>query len=304
MNGALSDVLKQRNIPFYRDVLTATLCSFHIGGPAALVIEPQCGNELVDAVRLCREYGVPFSVIGKGTNILFDDGEIHTALIRTTALNAVRFDENEVRADCGVSLVRLAFLAAARDRADLAFAAGIPGTVGGAVFMNAGANGACVGDLVKSVRVYDPQSDKIKTLFVDELNYSYRKSIFQENHDVILSATLRVANRAPREEVLSNMRAFNLHRSRTQPCHLPSAGSVFRRPRPDVAISRIIDELGLKGLRVGGAVVSHVHAGFIVNDGNATAADVKALMEALQNIMEKERGIRPIPEVRFIPEQV
>ncbi len=301
MTRALEEVLRKTDVPWRAGVMSAALSTFRIGGPAAVLIEPRCMGELVTAVKLCKETHCPFAVIGRGSNILFDDAPLPMALIRTVRLNAVRFTSYGVKADCGLSLGGLCTLAASRGFADLCFAYGIPGTLGGGVFMNAGAHGRELSECVRSVTVYSPETDKIETLFNDQLNFSYRKSIFQENSTVILSATLFLRERADPTAVFAQMRDLRAARSRTQPVELPSAGSVFRRPAPDLPIGRLLDELGLKHLRVGGAAVSGKHAGFIVNLGGATAADVKQLIVQIQNIVEKERGIRPQTELRFIP---
>ncbi len=297
----LADVLKEKTIPFRTGVMTATLCTFRIGGRADMVIEPRCVGELIEAIRCCTGLGLPFAVIGKGSNLLFDDGETHTALIRTVALDTVRFFDGELEALCGVSLARLAHLCAKKGSDALSFAAGIPGTLGGAAVMNAGAHGKAIGELVKSVVAYDLESDRIKTLFNHQLNYSYRKSVFQSENMFILSARLSVGSHCDPCDALAKIRHFAEIRRATQPLDLPSAGSVFRRPAPGILLSKIMDELGLKGMRVGDAAVSQKHAGFIVNLGNARAADVKKLILQIQNIVEKERGIRPQPELCFIP---
>ena len=297
----LADVLKEKTIPFRTGVPAATLCTFRIGGTADIVIEPRCVGELIEAVRCCLSLELPFAVIGRGSNLLFDDGQIHVVLIRTVALDTVRFFEGEVQALSGVSLARLAHLCAEQGSEALSFAAGIPGTLGGAVVMNAGAHGKSVGELVRSVVAYDFGADRVKTLFNHQLNYSYRNSVFQEKNMLVLSASLALGARCEPMDAMSKIHLLAVKRKATQPLDLPSAGSAFRRPAPDIALSRIMDELGLKGMRVGDAAVSQKHAGFIVNLGNAKAADVRELMLQIQNIVEKERGIRPQPELRFIP---
>lgn len=303
MTGVLEDVLKGRGMPYRLGVLTAELCTFRIGGPAKLVIEPTCIGELLDAVMLCQSGGYPYTVIGRGSNILFDDGEIETVLIRTNGLDAARvLDGGLLYAHCGVSLGALTTLAAREGLEGLTFACGIPGTVGGAIFMNAGAHGSAILDVTKSVTVLDVREQKIKTLFNHQLNNSYRNSVFQKENAVVLHATFALKPHGDPARILAEMQALRARRRVSQPLTEPSAGSAFRRPAPDVFVSKIIDELGLKGMRVGGAAVSRKHAGFIVNVGGATAKDVRTLIAEIQNIVERERGFRPIPEIRFIPE--
>lgn len=269
-----------------------------------LVIEPCCMGELIEAVMLCEQYGFRYAVIGKGSNVLFGDEEIETVLIRTVYLDAVQaFPDGRVRALCGVSLANLTALAAREGFDGLCFAAGIPGTLGGAAFMNAGTSMGDMSEVIESADVLLPKSNEIKTLFNQELGFSYRNSRFQGENMVLLSVLLKLRPGFDPDMLFGKMRKLNLARKTNQPLELPSAGSVFRKPRADVAVSKIVDELGLKGRRIGGAEVSKKHAGFIVNIGGATSTDVHALIEEIQNTVERERGFRPIPEIRFIPEK-
>ena len=188
MTRGLADVLKEKNIPVREGVLAAALSTFRIGGPVALLIEPRNEAELIEAVRAAVLFERGFRVIGRGSNILFDDGEIATVLIRTTALNAVRETDAGFIAQCGVSLPALCDRAARRGLAGLTFACGIPGTIGGGVYMNAGAHEYALSDVLKSVTAYYPEADRKETYFVSELNSSYRYSRFQSENAVILSA--------------------------------------------------------------------------------------------------------------------
>lgn len=303
MTRVLADVLKKEGIAVRENVQTASLCTIRIGGTASFLVTPFCKNELISAIRIFRAYGFPYALIGRGSNVLFADGHIPIALIRTTQLDAVRFIKTGLVADAGVSLAGLSARTAARGFADLAFASGIPGTLGGALFMNAGAHGDCMAKSVVSVTVYDVEQGEIKTLFKDELNYSYRDSVFQHKNYCILSAELALRDVGESAQIFARIRAQNAHRRATQPLEYPSAGSVFRRPSPDVPISAVLDALGCKGMCVGDAAVSEKHAGFIINRGAASAKDVMTLIERLQNILEEERGMRPQTELRFVPEK-
>lgn len=303
MIRALKDVLKERCIPYRQDVPAATLCTFRIGGNLKLLVEPRCIGELIFVADYCHRLKQPFAVIGRGSNILFGDNEIKTVLIRTTALDTVVFTASgRICADCGVSLGKAARLAAEAGLGGLTFACGIPGTVGGALYMNAGAHGSSIADITEQVLIFDLDDGKTKTVFHDQLNGSYRKSVFQAKNVLILQATLRLKKGGDSQLLCSEMQSLLMHRRATQPIGIPSAGSTFCRPAPDVCLSEILDKLGLKGMRVGGAEVSTKHAGFIVNNGGATAHDVRTLISNIQNIVEREKGFRPIPEIRFIPE--
>ena len=304
MRASLKEALTKRKILFREDVQTATLSSFRIGGNAALVIEPRCTGELIEAVLLCERYEFRYAVIGKGSNILFGDGEIETVLIRTVYLDAVQcFSDGRIHVLCGVPLGRLAALAAREGFAGLCFASGIPGTLGGAAFMNAGTSVGDMSKVIESAEILFPKTGEIKTLINQELSFSYRKSRFQDENMVLLSAFLKLKPGSDPDALFDEMRRSNRLRKGSQPLEFPSAGSVFRKPSADLAISKIVDELGFKGRRVGGAEVSKKHAGFIVNVGGASSADVHALIEEIQNTVEREKGFRPIPEIRFIPEK-
>ncbi|MBR5601258.1 MAG: UDP-N-acetylmuramate dehydrogenase [Clostridia bacterium] len=297
----LTDALKEKNIPYRTGVLTATLCSFRIGGVAALLIEPQCPGELVESVALCQRLNCPYYLVGRGSHLLFPDGAISTVLIRTAALQAIRETAHGLEAACGASLARLSYLAATQGMGGLTFAFGIPGTLGGGVYMNAGAHGGALSDVVRWVKYYDPEQDEIKTVFKNELSFSYRYSTFQSEKRVILSAELMLQRGHDPQALLQKMRKQSCARKTSQPLELPSAGSCFKRPSEGVPIAKMIDELGLKGLRIGGAAISQKHAGFVVNLGGATAADVKSLIKEIQKILQKERGITPQPELQFVP---
>lgn len=301
MRRLFEDVLKSKQIIFQKNVETARLCTFRMGGVCDYLIEPQCIGDLIGAVMLCRHVGMPYVVIGRGSNLLFSDAQMPIALIRTTALNSVRMMANgEFVAACGVSLPRLARLAATRGYSDLAFACGIPGTLGGGICMNAGAHGKSLGEAVKWVKVLQPKTGEIRTLFNKELSFSYRNSIFQQENMLVLEACLALKHRADPDAISAQMRALLAHRAATQPLSLPSAGSVFRRGEDGVSMGKIIDELGLKGMRCGNAAVSEKHAGFIVNLGGARASDVCTLIDCIKGIVKRKKGFEPMTEIQMI----
>lgn len=302
MHGVFEDALKKRNIKFSKNVKTADISTFRIGGPCRYFVEPQCPGELIDTVLLCEGGGLPYTVVGRCSNILFADGVIEQVLISTLRLDAVFPTANGLIADCGVMLPRLAGLTAARGFADLSFAAGIPGTLGGGLVMNAGAHEKSLGSLVEWVKVYFPDTEKIRTLFNDELSYSYRNSAFKSNNMVALRAKLTFCVKREPALIAAEIKALQAKRTASQPLNLPSAGSVFLRTPDGVSMGKIIDELGLKGLCVGNAAISEKHAGFIVNLGGATSADVQALIAIIKEKTQKERGIMPITEIRIIGE--
>ena len=301
----LADALKKQKIEFYENVPGSSLSTIRIGGPVALLVKPACEGELLLCVKLCAAMAVPYAVIGRGSNLLFADDPMPLAVILTERLDAIRrLSECRFYAQCGVPLMRLSLLAAGSGYADLAFACGIPGSLGGALYMNAGAYGGEMADVVESVEVYDLEYDKIKTYFNKELSFSYRKSRFQAEKCVILGATLCFKKQAEPCAVLTQMRCLNKKRRTMQPIGLPSAGSAFKRSDPQISVAKMIDGSGLRGYRIGGAQISEKHTGFIVNAGDATAADVKALIAFVQNKLEEKYGCRPDPEIRFLPEDI
>ena len=305
MTGGLARILKTGDIPFAEHAPTAPLSTFRIGGTCRYLISPRCQGELLYAVAAIREAGLPYLIVGRGSNLLFEDGEMSCAVLQTAAVNAVKnVGRGEFVADCGASLAGLARLTARQGFADLTFAAGIPGTVGGGTLMNAGAHGKSLGESVRSVTVLEIDTNKITTYFNEQLAFSYRNSKLQADKCLILRVTLCCGIHADPASVLAERRALLARRAATQPLDLPSAGSAFRRPRADVPLAKIFDEIGLKGLAVGGAMVSAKHAGFIVNTGGATARDVRALIAKIQDITEAERGFRPEPEIHFASERV
>ncbi len=300
MRAAFEDVLAKRRIHFEKNVKTSSLCTFRIGGTCDYLIEPRCQGELVDAVMLCRHFKIPYEIIGRGSNLLFPDGELPLALIRTTRLVGVRREGSDLIADCGVTLPYLARRLAALGFEDLAFACGIPGTLGGGVYMNAGAYGKDLGGVIKWGKVLDATAGEIRTFFNKELSFSYRNSAFQRDKHIILQVCLSLKDRCDPDVAATHIQSNLTRRAATQPLHLPSAGSVFRRPPTGEPVSRVIDELGLKGMRCGGAAVSCKHAGFIVNQGDATAENVECLIAATQAIVKKKRGFLPEVEIQRI----
>ena len=271
-------------------------CSFRIGGPADLFIEPGSEAELIEILRFLREAGEKPVIIGKGTNLLVRDEGVRAPVVHVgEALGGVSARGETLAAGAGESLSRIA--AAARDAglSGFVFAHGIPGSLGGAVEMNAGAYGGEMKDVVASVRWLDETGALRETA---DAGFSYRRSRFSDGEGVILSAALRLTPGDP-AEIAARMHELWERRSSSQPLSKPSAGSTFKRPATGYAAA-MIDGAGLKGFRLGGAQVSEKHAGFVINTGGATCADVLALMAHIQEAVEREYGVLLEPEVRII----
>lgn len=277
--------------------------SFRIGGPAVRMAFPDSEAQLVLLLELTARCGVKPLVIGNGTNLLAPDQGLDCLVIDTSeAMNRIEIGgECILRAEAGVSLARLADTACKQSWSGLEFAHGIPGTLGGAVCMNAGAYGGEMVQVVSAVRAWIP-GEGARTLRGAELEFGYRRSFFTQHPEcVVLSAEICLQ---PGEttEIREKMQELMQRRKTSQPLELPSAGSTFKRPQGYYA-GTLIDQCGLKGLRVGGAMVSEKHAGFVVNCGHATAADVKELIRQVQQRVAQEKGVHLEPEVRILPEE-
>ena len=301
MSGALEKKFQEYGIPYRTDVCAALLSTFRIGGIVGIVAEPRCEGELLQAATLCRACGAPYAVIGNGSNLLFEDGRIETVIIRTVALDAVRITKTGAHASCGVPLPKLSALTARAGFSGLQFACGIPGTLGGGLAMNAGAHGKCLSDVVRAVRIWDPDTCEIKTDINFKWNTSYRNIGYKDKNTVFLSADLVLEPDKDPEVILAEIKHLKVARAAAQPLQFPNAGCAFCRPHPDLPIGKLLDELGCKGMAVGAAAVSQKHAAFIVNRGGASANDVKKLMLEIKKKVEKERGIILQSEIRIIP---
>ena len=274
--------------------------SFRIGGPARRMAFLASGEQLVLLLAEAERLGARPLVIGNGTNLLCPDAGLDRLVIDTSAaLNRVESaGPDTVTAEAGASLARAADFACRQGLTGLEFAHGIPGTVGGAVCMNAGAYGGEMRQVVQAVTVLFPE-EGIRTLSGGDLDFGYRRSFLTDRPDaVVLRAVFRLAPGNP-EEIRRQMRELMERRRASQPLDLPSAGSTFKRPEGYFA-GTLIDQCGLKGLTVGGAQVSEKHAGFIVNRGGATSADVRELIRQVQARVLDATGVRLEPEVRII----
>lgn len=278
--------------------------TFRVGGPARLFLLPKSPEKAEKAAAVCRAEGEPLFFLGNGSNLLAADGGYEGVVLATGGMDRVERRGNTVTADCGVPLPRLAAWAAEEGLAGLEFASGIPGTVGGAVTMNAGAYGGELAQVVQTVEYLDETGER-RRFSGTECGFSYRHSIFSNHPEwLVLSAELALEP-GEKAEIRARMAELNARRREKQPLEYPSAGSTFKRPAPKpdgtpVYAAALIDGCGLKGLRVGGAQVSEKHAGFIVNTGGATCADILALMDTVRERVLRERGVELEPEVRLL----
>ncbi|NLB29360.1 MAG: UDP-N-acetylmuramate dehydrogenase [Clostridiales bacterium] len=273
--------------------------SFKIGGPVQAMVFPKNESELALTVRGLRPFETPSLIVGNGTNLLVAEKPLALIAVKTPPGESgiKQLSETAIRAYCGAPLSRLAAFACESGLSGLEFAHGIPGSVGGAVFMNAGAYGGEVGDFITSVDAVSLRGGA-RTFLRGECGFSYRHSAFCENGAVILGAVFEL-NPGDKSEIREKMRALGEQRREKQPLDLPSAGSTFKRPSGAFAAA-MIDEAGLRGFRVGGASVSEKHAGFVVNDGGATFDDVLRVIEHVKNEVFRRTGTLLVPEVRIV----
>lgn len=272
--------------------------TFKIGGPADFFAEPQNKEMLVSLFLLCKEHKVPFTIIGAGSNLLVSDNGIDGVVCRLSGeFDSVSVSGTTISAGAAISLAKLSKAAQREGLSGLEFASGIPGTLGGAVYMNAGAYDGEMKDVVVETEYMD-ENGEIHTISGDAHEFSYRHSAFSGKNDVILSVKMNLTPKDP-AEISEKMRDLNARRKEKQPLDKPSAGSTFKRPTGFFA-AKLIEDAGLKGFFVGDACVSEKHAGFVVNNGNATAEDVCNLMEAVQKEVKEKFGVNLEPEVKYI----
>jgi UDP-N-acetylmuramate dehydrogenase len=273
--------------------------SFRIGGPADVLVAPRTMEELRDvALHLFRQR-IPFTVLGAGSNVLVSDLGIRGVVLKIgKGVDRIRIDGETVVAESGAGLPALAKLSAARGLAGLEFSAGIPASVGGAVVMNAGAHGHAMAEVVRAARIITPDGEQV--LPAEALGFAYRTSALQAVNCVVLEATLQLTRSDP-AQVRGRTEEWLRQRGETQPLGPPSSGCVFRNPPGDHA-GRLVDLAGGKGLAVGGARVSDLHANYILNIGRATAADVAALMDKVSALVMEKFRLRLEPEIKFLGE--
>ena len=280
------------------DELLARHTSFRIGGGAEVMAFPKSEDELSALLKKSALLDWKFAILGAGTNVLApDEGVQGLVICLKDCLNGMRqTDETHIQVMAGVTMSRAAVFAANLGLAGMEFAHGIPGTVGGGVYMNAGAYGGEISDICESVQVMD-YSGEVKTLSRDQMDFSYRHSCLEGREAVVVSAVFELIPGSS-DEIRRKMKDFQQRRMASQPLDLPSAGSAFKRPSGGYAAA-LIDQAGLKGYRIGGAAISEKHAGFAVNLGGATAADVKALLTQVSETVYNSTGILLEPEIRI-----
>ncbi len=274
-------------------------CStFHAGGPADVLFYPQTSAEIQEAIVLCKKNGIPFQILGRGSNVLISDQGIRglTIYLRRN-FNQLECRGNMIYANCGVSLAQIAAMAARNGLSGLEFASGIPGSLGGAILMNASAYDGETKNVVKS-STYLTEDGEIKTIHGEEHAFSYRHSIYSDMKAIILEAELELTP-GSKPEIYEKINDFQVRRRTSQPLDKHSAGSAFKRP-PGYYASKLIADAGLKGFRIDDAGVSEKHAGFIVNHGTATASEINHIFAHVKKTVKEKFDVSLETEVRWL----
>ena len=299
MNDIIQKIKEENICKIDEDVSLSKLTTYRVGGKASCIAYPKDINELVNLLKLLKSNGIKYKLLGNGSNLLFSDNDYQGVLIKLSEFNNIEFiSKNKLRVGAGYSLIKLSLLTAKKGLTGLEFASGIPGSVGGAVFMNAGAYKSDMGYVVESVKVLTPNYEVIN-LENKEMNFHYRSSYLQKNRDYIcleVIIKLQFGKKDAIEEVIKERRE---RRIASQPLEYPSAGSVFRNPDGNFA-GKLIEDCSLKGMKRGGAMISDKHANFVVNYKDATSSDIKYLIDLAHDKVLEKYGIDMKIEQEFV----
>lgn len=299
MKRILEEIEKQNLGKIERDVLLKKHTTYKVGGVAKAIIYPKNTKCLIKLLKLLKSENIPYKILGNGSNVLFSSREYDGIIIKLDLFDEIEFlSNNKIKVGAGYSLIKLCLLASKKSLAGLEFAAGIPGSVGGAVYMNAGAYKSDMGYIVQSVKVLTPEL-KIITLENKEMNFHYRSSFLQTHPGYICLEVILKLNKGKKEAIEEVIKERKKRRIDSQPLEYPSAGSVFRNP-PGMFAGALIEELGLKGMKKGGAMVSDKHANFIINYKNASSEDIKYLIDYVHDEVLKKYNVDLKIEQEFV----
>lgn len=292
------DIVGEENV--HTDEPMSRHTTFRIGGNADYFVKPGNADEVAAVIAVCREYSIPYFILGNGSNLLVSDDGYRGMIINIMDnMDSVTVDGRIITAQAGAMLVRVSVMARNNALTGLEFASGIPGTIGGAVYMNAGAYGGEMKNVVKTVRAID-EYGRIYELDSEKMDFSYRHSIVEEKKLIVLEVTLELEH-GSREAIDDRMKELAEARRSKQPLEYPSAGSTFKRPEGYFA-GKLIMDAGLRGYSVGGAQVAEKHCGFVINKGGATASDVVELIRDVQHDVDDKFGVTLEPEVKMLGE--
>lgn len=296
--GLFREFYNEENVKI--DENLSSYVNFKVGGPADILLIPEAKEQIKKSICICKENNIPVYVIGNGSNILVRDGGFRGVVISLKAVNNIAVNDERIEAECGAMLKSVSDKAMENSLTGFEFACGIPGTIGGAVFMNAGAYDGEISHVIESADVIDENCNVI-TLTNDELDFGYRSSLVMKKGYTVLSAVFKL-KKGHVKTIKELVDDLTNKRESKQPLEYPSAGSTFKRPTGYFA-GKLIQDAGLKGYSIGGAAVSEKHSGFVINKGNATAKDITDLIKHIQNEVKKQFGVDLHTEVRIIGEE-
>lgn len=293
----IEDILGKANVKYNESMSKHT--SFKVGGPAEIFANVDSEKKLIKLLEFCKENNIKVTIIGNGSNLIVSDNGIQGIVIKYSS-NNIKIDENsgDITVEAGVTNPYLANKLMECELSGFEFASGIPGTIAGAIYMNAGAYDNEIGEIITYVKYVDMDTLEVKELHKKDLEFSYRKSIFQSLNGIIIEAKMHL-EKSTKEKIKEKMDEYKKKRNASQPLDMPSAGSVFKRGA-DFIPAKLIDEAGLKGHKIGGAMVSEKHAGFIVNTGDAKTDDILQLIDYIKKVIYEKYGKKLETEVRII----
>ena len=298
MNNVINEIMTKKIGDIIVDAPLSKYTTYRVGGTCRLLVYPKNLEKLIELMEIIDREQIKYFILGNGSNVLFSDDIYEGIIIKLDNFSNIEYLDNLVLLGAGYSLVKLSLEVAKRGLAGLEFASGIPGTVGGAVFMNAGAYNSDMKSIVKSVTVLTPDL-KVISLSNEEMKFAYRESFLQHNRGFICLEVLLKLRHGEKEALEEVMKDRKLKRKRTQPLEYPSAGSVFRNPEGLFA-GKLIEDLNLKGYQVGGAKISEKHANFIINVGNAKASDIKEIIDVVKEKVKEKYNITLRVEQRLV----
>ncbi|HHX16777.1 MAG TPA: UDP-N-acetylmuramate dehydrogenase [Mollicutes bacterium] len=298
MKNIISEIRKHKIGDYIEEVPLSKYTTYKVGGIASLIVYPNSVDKLITLIKVLRENKLEYKVLGNGSNVIFSDKPYDGVIIKLDSFDDLKIDNTVITVGAGYNLMKLAYKMSKMGLSGLEFAAGIPGSIGGAIYMNAGAYKSDMGYITSSIKVLTEDLE-VKEIYNRDLDFHYRSSLLQRNPNLICIEATLVLKRAIVQDILTLIEDRKQKRLMSQPLEYPSAGSVFRNPSDDFA-GRLIEEAGLKGKMIGGAIVSPKHANFIVNYNNATAQDIKDLITDVKTTVKDKYNVDLLVEQEFV----
>lgn len=298
MKNIISEIRKHKIGDYIEEVPLSKYTTYKVGGIASLIVYPNSVDKLITLIKVLRENKLEYKVLGNGSNVIFSDKPYDGVIIKLDSFDDLKIDDTVITVGAGYNLMKLAYKMSKMGLSGLEFAAGIPGSIGGAIYMNAGAYKSDMGYITSSIKVLTEDLE-VKEIYNRDLDFHYRSSLLQRNPNLICIEATLVLKRAIVQDILTLIEDRKQKRLMSQPLEYPSAGSVFRNPTDDFA-GRLIEEAGLKGKMIGGAIVSPKHANFIVNYNNATAQDIKDLITDVKTTVKDKYNVDLLVEQEFV----